>query len=175
MTTIHTGEDISLAFFVRSLFPKEGRDQQAMIVDWAEELLAGGRIGGYTVTVWGRQIPSSREDAWMPGAIEARERVRTFREWARRNGFSLKESFRTRTMTSMANGERVDAIVVPCVAMAEYHGRDLYFVAPVRIDGEHHTVVDRLRALQDETDTAPSVTPVRRARAAPEPESEVLE
>lgn len=141
------GEEVTVELFVRSLAPRESRGRIESIVRQLDALVTAGVVTRYRVIPTGAELPATRAAAITDVAGALLDRVAVFREWARATGRSLDVTFERRTGSSRITGEDHDVLVVPTVAMAEYVGDDLRFVAPCAEDGDHWTVLDRLDTL----------------------------
>jgi hypothetical protein len=167
-----------IALYVRSLRPRSGGQHQRAVLNRLAAL-TDGAVDGYSVTVWGRRLPAGPDDAWTDVGRRYAEQVTLFEAWARRNDRSIDAAFPVRTVDSAITGERTRARLVPGLALAEFHGQDLAFVAPVdaavvravnsdRTDpapDDPVSVIDRLDELAEGRPTA--YVPVERALAAP--------
>lgn len=140
-------EEVTVELFVRSLSPRDSRQRIESIVRQLDALVATGTVARYRVVPTGAELPARRADAVTDIGGALLDRVTVFREWARATGRSIDATFERRTISSRITGEDHDALVLPTVALAEYVGEDLRFVAPC-VDGDDHwTVTDRLEAL----------------------------
>lgn len=133
--------------YVRSLYPSGAQHQQEQVIERSRELAEAGHITGVSVTVWGRQVP--RDGGTAIGAA-IRDRIEAFEAWSDRAGTSLASVFETRESRSLLTGETTQAIVLPTLCLAEYHGDDLEYVAPCVDGGTVCTVRDRLDRLETE-------------------------
>lgn len=121
-------------------------DVQPLLDETLQRLDGAGDVDRVRVVVWGRSFdPAGPAAATGPGRALA-ARLETFRLWAAANGASFGPFFRARTVDGLTGGTstRID---LPTVTLAEYRDGDLAFVAPCRLDGRYHAVLDRAERL----------------------------
>lgn len=139
---------LQLTLYVRSLCPRGAGEQQRAIIDRLQTLADAEAIEGYSVTVWGPQIPCDPQTAAGRSLLD---RIETFEAWSERAGTSLSSVFERRTTTSRITGETREAIVPPVFCLAESHDGDLRYVSPCVDAGAVRTVADRLNTIQGDT------------------------
>lgn len=150
-------DTLQVELFVRSLSPDGALCSQEAVVDRLADLEASGRIGSFSVRVWGDRLPrgdaAPRTDA---GAYVA-DRLEEFRTWARRTDRSLEPGFEVREVgaTLVDECEPRTVTVPPMMTLAAYRGEDLEVVAPHTADGETVTVEAVLDALDADSPTSP--------------------
>lgn len=131
-------ESVTVELYVRGLLPDDGRDDQTELVDRATRLEARGAIDDVTVHDRG---PS--DDSF------ALERLEAFEAWADSNDMAVGSFFARDVAREPVTGDRRSIAVFPAVALAEWHGDELTFVAPCTDGATVYTVADRLDALAD--------------------------
>lgn len=159
-------EGLHVELYVRSLAPRGIQARQRAVIEHLAQLTDLGIVEGHRVLVCGQQIPAKRTDLVTEFGQFLHERVAVFSEWAERNGWSLDHAFAHRTVDSSLTGERTDVLALPAMALAEYEGDALRFVAPVTGDETQWTVQDRLDALLA-TGTPDSADPLPEVRTTP--------
>jgi len=133
--------------YVRSLAPRGATDEQAAVLETLEALSDRDTLADYQVHVCGEQLPATHADAGTAFGQYLLNRIAVFSEWAERNGCSLGKLYERRSIDSAFTGTTHDVIRLPTMALAEYEGTDLRFVAPCTIDGETISVRDRIDEL----------------------------
>jgi hypothetical protein len=151
--------------YVRSLAPRQARQQQDAVIDRLVDLEREGRIDEFTLLVWGRQVPASPARTRTDAGLFALNRIAVFTEWADGNGYSVDEQFQRRTVDSTITDETYQVVTVPVMTLAAYRDEDLQFVAPVSGPDGDVTVQDRLAELA--TDATPTVDSLDQAYASP--------
>lgn len=141
----HTG--VRLELFVRSLSPRGGRRRIEETVDRIARLEKTAAVSEYNVLITGKQFPATRADTVTETGVTLRNRVSRFTDWAEENGCSLDGLIQYNSVYSEYTGETHETIVMPTMAMAEFDGRKLQFVAPCRMGDERVTIESRLDAL----------------------------
>jgi hypothetical protein len=165
-------EGLYVELYVRSLAPRGIQSRQRAVIERLTQLTDTGVVEGHRVLVCGRQIPAKRRDLVTEFGQFLHERIAVFSEWAERNGWSLDHAFSRRTVDSAITGETTDVLALPAMALAEYEGDALRFVAPVTSADAQWTVQERLDALlatgsPDSADRLPEArtTPPHRSTA----------
>lgn len=133
-----------IELYVRSLFPDGAGERQDTVIDTLERLECEDAISGYDVIVWGKQIAPESAGAATDEGRYILNRVAEFKQWSLSNNVSL-ESFYHRTSIESA---ATDAMVLPVMGLAEYHGDELAHVAPCTEGETVHTITDRLERLE---------------------------
>lgn len=135
--------------------------QQDVVIERAAELEREGRINGFRVRSWPRQVRLS------PHGIESEtvEAFERFEEWASRNGASLRPAYEVCTRDSEITGDRDEVLVVPEVSIAVYEGGNLVGVVPHSRDGAVYTVDDFLSELERADGGRPSGREADRVKA----------
>lgn len=117
-------------------------DVQPLLDETLRRLREADGVDAVRVAVWGRSFdPTGPAAATDPGRALA-GRLEAFRRWADENGASFGPFFRPRTVDRLT-GETCTRVDLPTVALAEYCDGDLAFVAPCRLGGRYHSVLDR--------------------------------
>ena len=150
-TTLMTGsetEGVHVELYVRSLAPRGIHPRQRAVIDTLGHLSERGIVDDHLIHVCGDQVPASRAEAVTAFGQFLLDRIAVFREWADRNDWSLDPGFGRREVDSSLTGHHIDVLTVPVMALAEYEGDDLRFVAPVSCDDTTWTIQDRLDALR---------------------------
>ena len=142
-----TNRGVHVELYVRSLAPRGALDRQQSAVQLIEQLAGEGRLSTYSVHVCGREIPATPGETTTDFGAFLLNRVAVFSMWADRNGYSLGRLFDRRTLDSTITDEHRETLVMPVMALAEYEGTDLRFVAPCSVDGTSLTVRHRLNEL----------------------------
>ena len=133
-----------IELFVRSLAPSEGREGQERAIELLDALDERDRIAGFELVVSGDCVcPSLRAARTAPGR-RLLGRYREFERWAAERDRTLV-GFERREVDSALRAEPVTGISFPRLALAEYRGDALAFVAPSRTEGSVATVLERLR------------------------------
>lgn len=136
-----TGSDaVTAELFVHGLLPVGAEATQATLVDRARRLEAEGTLD--ELAVYDRERTSGRTDAAF-----LLERLDAFESWARREDMAVGSFFARDAVRSAVTGDRREAPVFPPVALAEWRGEDLAFVAPCTDGRTVYTVPDRLDVL----------------------------
>ncbi len=162
MGTTQDRAGVRVQLAVRTLAP-DGRQQQQADVIRRLRRLEGEAVDEASVDVWGRRVPLDTVEAETERGREIRSKVRTFEQWAERNGVSVSSYFQRREVNSGFTGEAYTAVVLPAVVLAEYHGEDLHWVSPCRDGDTVYTVGDRLDAIEAASvGEAPAGTPTPR-------------
>jgi hypothetical protein len=104
----------------------EGHDIALRRLDRLERL---GVIDEYRLHEWPHQLDVSSAQPSTPEAQLARDRIETFRAWAGREGVRLPFP-ETTTVGAGRMGPEVDVLPLPPLVVAEFHDRELVFVAP---------------------------------------------
>jgi DNA-binding Lrp family transcriptional regulator len=139
---------VTVELYVRSLCSGIERPPQESAIERLERLERDGVLDEYTVHVWGRRVSPDSAAAETAAGRFVLSRIDEFRNWARRNGASVRSFFDTHEVDSAITGESYTAITVPALTLAEFHGDDLHRVTPCSRDGAVHTVDDHLDALE---------------------------
>jgi len=141
-----TGPHIEL--YVRSLLPDGAGKRQEAVIDRLDRLERAGKIAGYNIIVWGKQIaPDSTAGATEEGRYIL-NRVAEFRLWALSNNVSLDSFYQRTAVESEVTGMAYDTVVLPVMGLAEYRDTELAHVAPYAKGEEVHTISDRLDGLE---------------------------
>lgn len=165
-------ERVRVELYVRSLAPRGATESQQAVVSSIRRLEDEGEIAEYTVHVCGREIPATPAEMTTEFGEFLLNRVAVFSAWADRNDYSLGRLFDERTLESAFTDDRRETVVLPAMALAEYEGADLRFVAPCTIDGTTVTVWDRLEELSEGVTRETTVFPD--ARIEPDDEQQPL-
>lgn len=142
-------EQPHVELYVRSLCPSGAQQQPEQIIERLSGLADAGHIAGFSVHVWGKQVPRDGQTA-VGEAI--RDRIETFNAWSDRAGTSLAPLFESRETGSLLTDETHETIDLPTLCLVEYHGDDIRYVAPCVEDGTVCTVHDRMDALEENLD-----------------------
>lgn len=154
--------------YVRSLTPQGQHATHNDVIARLDDLEAMGAIARYNVHVWGRQVaPASATGQTEAGQIIC-DRVAAFQRWADQAHRSLDPFFETRAVQSAYTDETYETLVLPAVALAEYEGDDLTFVAPSTAGETVTTVHDRLDALDTTEPADDHRTEFRHPQSSPE-------
>ena len=156
--SVETGDasrERTVELFVRSLSPGVGRDRMERVLDQIERLETRGRVNEYTVHVWGSRLDPAAAARTEYGQF-VRGRVEAFCEWAARNDRSIDPFFEPEQVCSSLTGDNYTELTLPTVALAEYVGDELVFVAPCSDGEQRYTVEDRLEELETEPVVAPN-------------------
>lgn len=144
-----TGDDpVRVELYVRSLLAEQARSQQDEVIDRLNALEDDGAVDEFQVVIWGRQAPASPAQARTDAGVYMLNRVAVFSEWAAANGLSVEEHFEHRSVESSIADESYQAVRFPVMTLAEYHGRDLAFVAPATGQDTTHSVQERLDRIE---------------------------
>lgn len=141
-------EPVTVELYVRSLCSGVERPPQEAAIERLERLERDNVLDEYTVHVWGRRVSPESAAAETAAGRFVLSRIEAFRDWASRNGASVRSFFDTHGVDSAITGESFTAITVPTLTLAEFHGDDLHRVTPCSRDGAVHTVGDHLDALE---------------------------
>ncbi|WP_136716294.1 HTH domain-containing protein [Halorientalis salina] len=163
-------EPVRVELYVRSLLAGQARSQQDEAIERLAALEDAGVIDESQLVIWGRQAPASPAEARTDAGVFARNRVTVFSEWASANGLSVEEQFQRRTVDSAISGETYRAVRFPVMTLAEYHGKDLTFVAPANGPETTYAVQDRLDTIEMESrpaDRNGEFQPIEQAYAEP--------
>lgn len=148
-----------LELYVRSLLPDGAGERQDALLEKLDELERDGDIAGYNVIVWGKQIAPESAAAGTDEGRYILNRISEFQQWALANNVSLDSFSQRRPVDSEATDESREAIVLPVMGLAEYHGDELAHVAPCSDRDEVHTITERLERLAaGEQPSAPQET-----------------
>lgn len=145
----------TVELFVRSLSPGVGRDRHERVLDQIERLESRGRIDEYAVHVWGSRLDPAAATRTEVGQF-IRGRVEAFCEWAAGDDRSIDPFFEPERVCSSLTGDSYTELTLPTVALAEYVGDELVFVAPCSDGDRRYTVEDRLAELETEPIVAPN-------------------
>lgn len=157
---------VTLELYVRSLAPYGSTAQLEGVLDRLDRLEETGTVARYSVEVWGRQVrPATDAPAAVP--TDVHDRLAAFRSWADSNGASLDPFFETKEVRVSFTDEAYTVVDLPVMALAEYRGDELAFVAPCVDGGATYAVADRLDAL--EAESRPDPPAAGTAAGAPEP------
>jgi hypothetical protein len=140
--------------FVRSLAPRAGAEQQVAAMERLDRLVAEGPIDDYSVQVTGAAVPASPGRAVTEYGRYLLNRIAVFEEWAATHGLNLDPLFEHVDVDDSIMNRQRDVRQLPMVAMAEYEGQHLRFVAPCETDGGRVEVLDRLEMLAREEEPA---------------------
>lgn len=152
----------AVELFVRSLSPSGATHQQERILERLDELATEGRIDDYGMTVWGERVVPDSVAAETATGESVLNTIEQFQSWAAAHGVSVDQFYPEQTVESAITGEEFTAISLPVVAMAEYVDGRLHHVTPH--EGETvQTVLDRLDALDEETERTTEQRPRRLA------------
>ncbi|MHB9287763.1 HTH domain-containing protein [Halobacteriales archaeon Cl-PHB] len=141
-------EGVQVEVFVRSLAPIGAGRPQKTVVRTLERLTDRGTVDDYRVTVCGKEVPADRDQAVTAFCERLLDCVDAFEAWAERNDRALHGVFDRKEAHSSITGEDRVYRVAPVLAVAEYEGTDLRFVAPSVGDGRQVSVIDRLEELE---------------------------
>lgn len=140
------GDAVTARLFVRSLGPGEDAPDLERLRERLETLVERDLIREYSVYIWGKHVsPSAAE--WTETGRFVLDTVEQFEAWAERDDVSLDPFFGEETRRSAIRDQAERRIRLPTVALAEYEGDDLRFVAPCVADGTLRSVEDRLGEL----------------------------
>lgn len=131
--------------FVHGLVPAGAGSEQATLVERAQRLAAAGVVDELAVHDRERSVDQS-DDAFLL------DRLSAFEAWAGRHGMAVGSFFARGVVRSAVSGDRREAPIFPPIALAEWHGDELAFVAPCTDGGTVYTVPDRLDVLAGEAD-----------------------
>ena len=176
-TSLMTGSSrrgVYAELYVRSLAPRGVMDRQQAVLDSVATLAARETLTDYRVYVCGSEIPATPAETTTEFGEYLLERTAVFAAWADRNGYSLGTLFERRSVHSSLTGQHRETLVFPVMALAEYVGTDLRFVAPCSADDETVTVHDRLAELAAGIDVETTVLPDVRA-TPPEPSKPLVQ
>jgi hypothetical protein len=167
-----TADGVYLELYVRSLAPRGLQPRLRAVIHQVSELTAEGIIDGYEIYVCGHRVPASVDETTTEFGTFLLDRIDVFSDWATENGWSLDRTFERHHVESTLTGETIDVFSLPVVALAEYEGSDLCFVAPVCTEDSQWTVQDRLDTIKAEqlADSAERLADAR----TPSPESPAL-
>ena len=143
-----TAAPLTVELYVRSLCADAAKAPQEAALERLSRLERDGVIDEYTVHVWGRRISPDAAAAETDVGRFVLDRIEAFEDWANDVGASVRSFFDTEAVDSSITGASYEAITVPTLTLAEYHGDELRWVAPCAVDGTVYTVPDRLDALE---------------------------
>lgn len=123
-------------------------DQQQAIYDQLQTLREEGRVAGLSLKVWGKQIPTDRDET-IGAAKTSVDTYEEFRSWAEDAGYSLTPGFSKHTSSSVVDDDQHDVIRFPLMCLAAYDGDRLLDVAPRTTAEGIYTVEDFLTELRD--------------------------
>jgi hypothetical protein len=159
--------------FVRSLSPAPARSPVDDHLRRLRALAADGSVADLSVDVWGREVGLSTTAARTDAGVHVLDRVAAFRAWAERRDVSLDLFFETRAVGAGLTGEPHTALVLPVCCLAEYDDDDgLVHVAPYATETAVHSVSDRIRALERESEGTERRDGRDTARAGAEPRAD---
>jgi hypothetical protein len=121
-------------------------DAQQAVLASVRDLEAAGTVAEASVEADWQRVRTPEQDS-RDGALSTYEE---FRDWARRNGYSLEPAFQRRTRAYIGTDVVQDVVVFPVVSLAVYDDRDLAAVFPCS-DGDedvNYTVHDALNAFE---------------------------
>lgn len=138
--------------YVRSLSPRGANGRQVDAMERLEELFQSGALSEYDVHVCGERLPATPAETRTEFGTYLLNRIAVFEQWAWHNNLSLDSTFERRHVESTVTDETYSEIVMPTVALAEYRGDALRFVAPATTDrGETISVLNRLTTLAEQS------------------------
>jgi len=129
--------------YVRSLAPTDIRDRQESVIERLDELADAGRIDEFEVVLCGDCVCRSLATASTDVGQRLLDRHRSFEQWAAEVDRHLV-GFAERDTGSALTGADITGISFPRLALAEYRGGELAYVAPSRNGTESTTVLERL-------------------------------
>lgn len=137
---VRRASGIRFDVFVRSLGPSHcHHDRQSSVLDRIDRLERTGVIDTSRVTVWGDSVCVSECCLTNRSAGGIRDRIETFRRWARENDH-VSIGFERREIDSSITGESFDVIDLPTMCLAVYVDSRLDGLFPVEVGGEGWTV-----------------------------------
>lgn len=139
-----TQQQLQIELYVRSLAPTDIRDRQESVIERLDELERAGRIDEFEVILCGDCVCASLATANTTVGQRLLDRFATFEEWAAQRDRTLV-GFAQQDTKSTLSRSNITGIKFPRLALAEYRGGDLSFVAPSRNGAENTTVLDRIR------------------------------
>lgn len=139
---------VHVELYVRSLAPRGLQEGQRAVLETIESLEASGTLTDHRLYVCGAEIPATPVETATEFGEFLLNRTAVFSAWADQNDVSLGKLFEHRSIDSSITGEHRETLVFPVMALAEYEGTDLRFVAPCTVDGTTVTVRDRLDELR---------------------------
>lgn len=143
---------VHVELYVRSLAPRGLQEGQRVVLETIESLKRSGTLTDHTLYVSGAEIPATPAETVTDFGKFLLNRAAVFSAWADKNDVSLGKLFERRSIHSSITGEHRETLVFPVMALAEYEGTDLRFVAPCTVDGTSVTVRDRLDELRAGTE-----------------------
>jgi len=132
-----------IELYVRSLAPIDIRDRQESVIDRLDELAERDRIEEYEVILCGDCVCASLTTAKTTVGQRLLDRYASFEEWATTRDRSLVGFVEHDTESSLSR-TNITGIKFPRLALAEYRGGNLSFVAPSHNGTENITVIDRI-------------------------------
>ncbi|WP_254535422.1 HTH domain-containing protein [Halomarina litorea] len=160
MSTLRAdGEAVHAELFVRSLTGGSAHGIQQEVVERLSALAASGRLDGFDLHVWGRELPHDSAAARSETGRFVADRLAAFRQWARDNDLSLP-AVTTTDRASAITEEAYTATTLPRIALAEYVDGELRHVAPCEGPECHTAVADRVAALEAGRDEPDDITRV---------------
>jgi hypothetical protein len=130
--------------YVRSLAPTDIRDRQESVIERLAELDESDRIKAFDVVLCGDCVCSSAATAKTDIGQQLLDRYERFEQWAQESDRTLAGFTEQATSSAMLE-TTVTGISFPRLALAEYRGGELAYVAPSRNGTEHTTVLDRIK------------------------------
>ncbi|MEA5387462.1 HTH domain-containing protein [Haloarculaceae archaeon H-GB11] len=120
-------------------------DAQQTVLSRVNSLEDDGTLADATVEADWQRVRTPEQDS-RDGALATYEE---FREWARRNSYSLEPAYQRRTRAYMGTDVVHDVVTFPVVSLAVYDGDDLSAVFPCADGDLNYTVQDALAAFED--------------------------
>lgn len=140
----HDGERrVELWVRAPSVWADGGR---AGLVRRLERLEAAGWLNDFAVRTWGPAVDTTRPRTSHD--VVVRNRVASFREWARRTGRALPGFETVRTSGEGRMGPEHDVVRPPAVTLAAYRDGAVEWVAPVADGAGLHTTADWVAAAE---------------------------
>lgn len=144
--TVEQGRTVDLYLRAEPQFGVE--KQKETVIDRLSELEREGKIDGFHVYIWGREIRPT-------GPLEGTDYHQTvltslgeFEEWLRERGASVDQLFKRREIESNIVGEAYTVISLPMMCLAVYDDGELSGVYPCYDTDGTHTVGDCLSDLE---------------------------
>ena len=119
---------------------------QPLLDETLARLREAEEVARVNVVVVGRSFDPTGAAAATDTGRALADRIESFRAWGRENGASLEPFFEAYTVGQLT-GETCTRVDLPTVTLAEYRDDELAFVAPCRLGGTRHTVLDRATRL----------------------------
>lgn len=146
------GSNLRVCLCTQGLTPQSTENLPSSVFNRLKHLEAEGTIDSVEVEVWGKKICRKVNGEKPALCYLALEILDEFRDWAERNGRSLRPYFKERTIHSEITGEERIEIDLPIVCLGIYAGTDLLTMYP-HTDGDgHNTVEDGLKLLETQVD-----------------------